>query len=69
MKINLRQVRAYPSMGRGSHCSNGLRLFAQRHQLDWNAFIADGIDEEVLLATGDAMVIAVVNWVKEVYGQ
>lgn len=39
------------------YCSRGMRAFAARHGLDWQAFISSGIPASVLEATGDAMAI------------
>lgn len=43
------------------YCNKGARAFAKRHNLDWHQFVNEGIPEEQLLATGDAMVIPVVE--------
>jgi hypothetical protein len=42
-------------------CSAGARAFAERHGLDWNAFVSDGLPEGVLIATGDADAMLVVQ--------
>ncbi|USL90025.1 hypothetical protein [Vibrio phage vB_VpaS_CHI] len=42
-------------------CSKGARYFCERHGLDWNEFIKNGLPEEVVLATGDHMAIEVVE--------
>ena len=34
-------------------CAPGMRYFARKYKLDLGDFIANGIDEEILLATGD----------------
>lgn len=49
MKVNIRDLRA------ARMCSSGARDFFKRHQLDWSAFIKEGVEEEDLLNTGDAM--------------
>lgn len=38
----------------------GVRDFCQAHGMDYRAFIRDGIDAELLIATGDAMALQVV---------
>jgi len=38
-------------------CTRGGRLWAERHGLDWRAFLERGISAEALLATGDAMAL------------
>lgn len=42
-------------------CNRGSRPFFERHGLDWSAFVTDGIDIELLRATGDAMALMVVE--------
>lgn len=42
-------------------CSSGAREFFERHGLDWQDFLNNGIDAEKLRATGDAMAIQVVK--------
>lgn len=37
------------------YCSRGLRLFAKKHDLDWNDFLQNGIDEEIISALDDHM--------------
>lgn len=41
-------------------CTRGGRLWAERHGLDWRAFLEHGISAEALLATGDAMALRAV---------
>lgn len=40
-------------------CSRGARAFFQRHNLDWNTFIREGLPIEQIEATGDAMALQV----------
>lgn len=42
-------------------CSRGTRAFFDRHHIDWQAFLKDGVPAEVLEATGDAMALQVVE--------
>lgn len=42
-------------------CSKGARAFFLRHGLDWSEFIKNGLDESLILATGDAMAKKVVE--------
>lgn len=37
------------------YCSKGLRAFAKRHDLDWEDFLQNGIEEEVIAALNDHM--------------
>ena len=45
------------------YCNRGGRTFFERHDLDWSAFVSNGIDAEALLRTGDEMAIALVKFV------
>lgn len=49
--VTMRDVRAIQG------CSRGARYFCERHGIDWPAFLANGVDAEVLDATGDAMAL------------
>lgn len=55
MIIRMRDIRA------ARMCSRGARAWFLRHELDWPAFLRDGIDAEQVLATGDAMAFRVVE--------
>jgi len=46
------------------YCNRGTRDFFSRHNLDWSEFVRNGLPEEVILATGDAMAIAVVEFAR-----
>lgn len=43
------------------YCSSGIKLFSKRHGIDLGEFCKNGVDEEVLLATGDQMAIDLVE--------
>jgi hypothetical protein len=43
------------------HCVSGARDWAQAYGIDFRDFIRNGIDSEVLLATGDAMAEQVIQ--------
>lgn len=45
----------------GRYCSKGMRKFAEKHNIDYTKFLKEGLDEEILLATNDAMAIKVVE--------
>lgn len=53
--VTLKDVRA------AKMCAKGAREFFKRHNLDWSAFVKDGIDSEILEMTGDAMALKVVE--------
>jgi hypothetical protein len=46
------------------YCNNGARKFFQRHNLDWSDFVKNGITEEQLINTGDAMAVRLVEFAK-----
>ncbi len=46
------------------YCSRGMRDFFRRHGLDWSRFIREGLPADDLLATGDAMVETLVEYVR-----
>lgn len=43
------------------YCIKGIREFCKTHGIDFREFVRDGIDEEVLLSTKDAMALKVVE--------
>lgn len=46
-------------------CSKGARKFFKDHQLiEWSDFIENGVESELLVATGDAMALQVVEAAK-----
>lgn len=53
--ITMRDIR------RAKMCSKGAREFFARHNLDWSEFLKNGIEEDKLLNTGDAMARRVVE--------
>jgi hypothetical protein len=69
MRIYWSDVRSVPVSGRKpGYCVPGCRLFADRYGLDMRSFVREGIEAEVLLATGDAMAAHIVNYVKQLRG-
>lgn len=45
-------------------CSNGAREFCKVHNLDWQEFLREGIDVNIIEATGDAMALEVAKVAK-----
>ncbi|HHQ4348099.1 hypothetical protein PZU33_03795 [Pseudomonas aeruginosa] len=45
-------------------CVHGTRTWFARHDLDFRAFLRDGCDAEILLSTGDAMALKVVDYAR-----
>lgn len=51
--------------GRAGLCHRGARTWCAQHGLDWEAIVrAGGVPASVLLATGDAMVAALVDFAR-----
>lgn len=46
------------------YCARGTRRWAARVGVDWSAFVRAGIDADILLATGDAMALRLVEHVR-----
>lgn len=61
---HLRAVRMYSN----NLCIPGSREFFKRHGLDWEDFIRNGIDVEILLGIDDAMAHEVVRKANELEG-
>lgn len=59
-RIYIHHARAIPSQNGQGYCSRGMRLFAVRHNLDWEDFLLNGIDIEVIRAIDDEMARAVI---------
>lgn len=55
MIITMRHVR------QAKMCAAGARAFCLRHGIDWNSFLKQGVESEIVLKTGDAMAIEVVE--------
>lgn len=56
MIVTLDHVRRTPGFGvRDGFCAQGGREWFAFYGLDWGAFVRDGIEAEVLEATGDAL--------------
>ena len=47
------------------YCNNGARKFFERHSLDWSDFVKNGVSEEQLINTGDAMALQLVEFARE----
>jgi len=50
--------------GRQGYCHSQSRAFFKRHDLDWLDFVRNGIDADVLLKTGDALAVYLVEFVR-----
>jgi len=62
MIITLEHLHSVPTWTtRQGYCANSSRLFFKQYGLDWQDFINNGINEEELLATGNALAIHLVE--------
>lgn len=60
MRVYLRHFSAL------KYCHKGCRKFFERHNLmPWSDFLRDGIDEDDLAGTGDAMALDAVAFAKQ----
>lgn len=57
LRVHVRHIRVQNLR----YCSRGSRLWFKLHNLDWADFVANGIPEEILINTGDAMALAAVD--------
>lgn len=57
IRVHVRHIKS----GDLNYCSRGSRVWFKQHGLDWSEFIRDGLPEDVLLATGDAMALAAIE--------
>lgn len=65
MKITIDHMHSVPTWnGRQGYCHAQARAFFARHGLDWLDFVRNGIDAQILLDTGDALAIYLVDYVK-----
>jgi len=62
MIVTLAHLHSVPGFGpKPGFCNGGARRFFGRYGLDWAGFLKNGIEEEQLLATGDALAKALVE--------
>lgn len=61
MIVRIEHARRIPGANGKGYCSRGMRLFFAKHGLSYSDFISNGIDAELLIATGDEMALAVVK--------
>ncbi|HEX7128593.1 MAG TPA: hypothetical protein VF217_00825 [Rhodanobacteraceae bacterium] len=65
--VRLEHLRTVPGFSpRPGFCMRGARAWFAQHGLDWAAFRREGIDADMLLATGDAFAIATVAHVRQI---
>jgi len=61
-KVRIQHTRAL------GYCRKGVKKFFERHNIDWDTFIKEGVPEEALLNTNDALAIKVVENKKKMDG-
>lgn len=67
MIVTVQHLHTVPTWnGRRGFCHSKSREFFKRHELDWQDFLQNGIEEELLLATGDALALTLVEHAREV---
>jgi len=66
MIVTLQHLRTVPTWTtRQGYCANKGRAFFKMYGLDWSKFVNEGIDSEILLATGNALAIHLVEFAKQ----
>lgn len=51
------------------YCNTGARIWFEHHKLSWSDFINNGIAAEILIDTGDALALAVVEEAKREWAE
>lgn len=60
-RVTVQHLRTVQGFGpRPGLCAPGARAWCARYGVSWADFVREGIDADVLLATGDAFAIALV---------
>ncbi len=66
MIVTFQHLRTIPYFSkRPGLCRGGSTAWATRHGLDFKDFVRNGIEEEKLLAVGDAFALSLVKWAHE----
>ena len=63
--IHIKHARAIIGPNGKGYCSRGMRLFAERHQLNWEEFVLHGIDVKTVAHIDDEMLKAVIREAEE----
>lgn len=67
MIVTIQHMHSVPTWnGRQGYCHGQAREFFKRHNLDWWDFLNNGIEADLLLATGDALAAVLVQYAMEV---
>jgi len=66
VRVTVAHLRAVPGFStRPGLCMRGSREWFALHGLDWSAFVREGIDADVLDATGDALGLHVAAFARQ----
>ena len=65
MIVTYRHYRSIPARDGIGFCRGKGQEWFDRHGLDFRDFVRNGVDESVLLATGDGLAINLVAWARE----
>lgn len=66
MIVTIQHLHTVPTWtGRQGFCHKQSRAFFLEHDLDWQDFLRNGIDEQLLLATGSALAAYLVEHARE----
>lgn len=69
MIVTIQHLRTVPAWNyKNGYCANKGREFFKRYGLDWKAFLDHGIEDEKLLATGNALAIHLVEYARSTQG-
>lgn len=62
MRVTVQHLHSVPGLTGGvGFCARGARAWFARHGLDWSAFVREGVDADILIATGDPLARRVVD--------
>lgn len=62
MIVTIEHLRTVPGFTKKpGFCARGGRRWFARHGLDWSDFVRSGIEDKLLVATGDGLALALVE--------
>lgn len=66
MIVTIQHLHSIPTWtGRQGFCHRQARAFVERQGWDWLTFVREGIDAQLLLDTGEALAIALVEHARQ----
>lgn len=63
--IRIEHARAVIGSNGKGYCSKGMRMFAEKHNLNWEDFLLNGIESDTLAHIDDAMLHDVIAEAKK----